>query len=53
MSGKGTIRVLPAGNSPEDVVAAITGDGVGVRSVTRGRHLEEAFLDLVGTEGII
>ena len=48
-----TIRVLPAENPPESVVAAITAAGVGVRSVTRGRHLEETFLAMVGTEGIV
>ena len=49
----GTIRVLPAENTPEAVVAAITADGIGIRSVTRGRHLEQTFLAMVGTEGII
>ncbi|MHC5794940.1 alpha/beta fold hydrolase [Lacisediminihabitans sp. FW035] len=49
----GTIRVLPAGNSPEAVVAAVTAQGIGIRSVTRGRHLEETFLEMVGTEGIV
>ena len=53
MLAPGTVRVLPAQNSPEAVVAAITADGVGIRSVTRGRHLEETFLVMVGTEGII
>jgi ABC-2 type transport system ATP-binding protein len=49
----GIIRVLPAANGPEDVVAAIAAAGVGIRSVTRGRHLEETFLDMVGSEGIV
>lgn len=53
ITAPGTIRVLPAGNGPEAVVAAITANGIGIRSVTRGRHLEETFLDMVGTEGII
>ena len=53
MTAPGTIRVLPAGNGPEAVVAVITEHGIGIRSVTRGRHLEETFLDMVGTEGII
>ncbi len=53
MTAPGTIRVLPAGNGPEAVVAAITELGIGIRSVTRGRHLEETFLEMVGTEGII
>ncbi len=53
MTAPGTIRVLPAGNGPEAVVAAITENGIGIRSVTRGRHLEETFLEMVGTEGII
>ena len=53
MTAPGTIRVLPAGNGPEAVVAAITEHGIGIRSVTRGRHLEETFLEMVGTEGII
>ena len=50
---EGTIRVLPSHNSPETVVAAITAAGIGIRSVTRGRHLEETFLAMVGSEGII
>ena len=53
MTAPGTIRVLPAENGPEAVVAVITEHGIGIRSVTRGRHLEETFLDMVGTEGII
>jgi len=48
-----TIRVLPSRNSPESVVAAITAAGIGIRSVTRGRHLEETFLAMVGSEGIV
>ena len=48
-----TIRVLPSRNSPESVVAAITAAGIGIRSVTRGRHLEETFLSMVGSEGIV
>jgi ABC-2 type transport system ATP-binding protein len=50
---EGTIRVLPSHNTPESVVAAITSAGVGIRSVTRGRHLEETFLAMVGSEGIV
>ena len=50
---EGTIRVLPSRNTPESVVAAIAAVGVGIRSVTRGRHLEETFLAMVGSEGII
>ncbi|WP_375388772.1 alpha/beta fold hydrolase [uncultured Amnibacterium sp.] len=46
--GDDAIRVLPGQLSPQDVVAALVGAGVGVTSVTRGRHLEEAFLDLIG-----
>jgi ABC-2 type transport system ATP-binding protein len=49
----GTIRVVPGKHSPEAVVATIVAAGVGIRSVTRGRHLEETFLAMVGTEGII
>jgi len=48
-----TIRVLPSRNSPESVVAAIAAAGIGIRSVTRGRHLEETFLAMVGSEGIV
>jgi ABC-2 type transport system ATP-binding protein len=44
----GAIRVEPGSTSTEAVVAAIVGAGVGVSSVSRGRHLEEAFLDLIG-----
>jgi ABC-2 type transport system ATP-binding protein len=50
---EGTLRVLPSQNSPESVVAAIVAAGVGIRSVTRGRHLEETFLAMVGSEGIV
>ena len=53
MLAEGTIRVLPSHNSPESVVAAITAAGIGIRSVTRGRHLEETFLAMVGSEGIV
>jgi ABC-2 type transport system ATP-binding protein len=44
----GAVRVLPGALAPQEVVAALVGAGVGVTSVTRGRHLEEAFLDLIG-----
>jgi ABC-2 type transport system ATP-binding protein len=53
ITASGTLRVLPAGHSPEDVVEALVAAGIGVRSVARGRHLEETFLEMVGTEGII
>ena len=46
----GTIRVVPSSHPAEAVVAAIAGAGVGVRSVVRGRHLEETFLSMVGAE---
>lgn len=45
-----TIRVAPGHMEAEAVVAAITGEGVGVRSVVRGRHLEETFLAMIDTE---
>uniref|UniRef100_UPI0035CA741E ABC transporter ATP-binding protein n=1 Tax=uncultured Amnibacterium sp. TaxID=1631851 RepID=UPI0035CA741E len=44
----GSIRVRPGDLPTEAVVAAVVGAGIGVTSVTRGRHLEEAFLDLIG-----
>lgn len=47
-----SVRVLPGGNRPESVVAAIAADGIGIRSVSRGRHLEETFLAMVGSEGV-
>jgi ABC-2 type transport system ATP-binding protein len=50
---EGTLRVFPSQNSAESVVAAIAAAGVGIRSVTRGRHLEETFLAMVGSEGIV
>jgi len=53
ITASGTIRVLPAEHSSEDVVSALVAAGIGVRSVARGRHLEETFLAMVGTEGII
>jgi ABC-2 type transport system ATP-binding protein len=37
----GTIRVLPASHTPEEVVAALAAAGIGIRTVNRGRHLEE------------
>jgi ABC-2 type transport system ATP-binding protein len=46
--GTDAVRVQPGERAPQDVVAALVAAGVGVTSVTRGRHLEEAFLDLVG-----
>ncbi|WP_219732011.1 alpha/beta fold hydrolase [Glaciihabitans sp. INWT7] len=49
----GTLRVVPSQHSAESVVAAIAAAGVGIRSVTRGRHLEETFLAMVGSEGIV
>jgi hypothetical protein len=42
------IRVRPGVVSAEAVVAAVVAAGVGVSSVGRGRHLEEAFLELIG-----
>lgn len=52
MLAEGTIRVFPFENSAESVVAAIAAADVGIRSVMRGRHLEETFLEMVGSEGI-
>jgi ABC-2 type transport system ATP-binding protein len=46
--GVDAVRVLPGPLAPQDVVARLVAAGVGVTSVTRGRHLEEAFLDLIG-----
>ncbi|PVZ94929.1 hypothetical protein DDQ50_12805 [Amnibacterium flavum] len=42
-----TLRVAPGSVDTESIVAALVAAGVGVRSVVRGRHLEETFLDLV------
>jgi ABC-2 type transport system ATP-binding protein len=47
-----TLRVEPGAHSAESIVEALVGGGVGVRSVTRGRHLEETFLAMVGSEGV-
>lgn len=47
------IRVVPGATSAEAVVAAIATAGVGIRSVTRGRHLEETFLAMVESEGVL
>jgi ABC-2 type transport system ATP-binding protein len=46
--GAASIRVQPGAVPVAAVVAALVGAGVGVTSVARGRHLEEAFLDLIG-----
>jgi ABC-2 type transport system ATP-binding protein len=46
--GDTSIRVHPGDVPVEAVVAAVVRAGVGVTSVTRGRHLEEAFLELIG-----
>ncbi len=48
-----TIRVSPAAHSPEAIVAAIAAEGIGIRSVIHGRHLEETFLAMVGSEGVV
>jgi ABC-2 type transport system ATP-binding protein len=42
------IRVDPGAIGVEDVIAALVHAGVGIRDVQRGRHLEEAFLELIG-----
>ena len=42
------IRVLPGSTPAETVVSTLTVGGIGVRSVVRGRHLEETFLTMVG-----
>ncbi|RIX27749.1 alpha/beta fold hydrolase [Amnibacterium setariae] len=47
-SGTDAVRVRPGAVPVQDVVAAVVAAGVGVTGVTRGRHLEEAFLDLIG-----
>ena len=47
-----SIRVLPGDNPPESVAAAIIAAEVGIRSMTRGRHLEETFLAMVESEGV-
>lgn len=50
ITGPDALRVIPGDHAPEDVVAVLTGAGVGVRSVVRGRHLEETFLAMVGDD---
>jgi ABC-2 type transport system ATP-binding protein len=42
------IRVVPGEHPVEAVIAAVVRAGVGVTDLKRGRHLEEAFLDLIG-----
>ncbi|MCU1474055.1 alpha/beta fold hydrolase [Amnibacterium sp.] len=42
------IRVDPGALGVEDVIAAVVHAGIGIRDVQRGRHLEEAFLELIG-----
>ncbi|RFA22522.1 alpha/beta fold hydrolase [Subtercola boreus] len=42
------IRVVPGEHPVEAVVAALVAAGVGVTDLQRGRHLEEAFLSLIG-----
>lgn len=42
------IRVAPGAHPVDAVVAALVGAGVGVTDLQHGRHLEEAFLDLIG-----
>ncbi len=42
------IRVLPGAHPVDSVVATLVEAGVGVTSLQRGRHLEEAFLSLIG-----
>ena len=46
--GADAIRVLPGGRPVDAVVAALVDAGIGVTQVQRGRHLEEAFLELIG-----
>jgi ABC-2 type transport system ATP-binding protein len=46
--GGDAVRVHPGEVHVEAVVAALVGAGIGVTSVSRGRHLEEAFLELIG-----
>jgi len=42
------IRIDPGTHPVQDVVAAVVRAGVGITDLQRGRHLEEAFLDLIG-----
>ncbi len=44
-----SLRLLPGDASVERVVAALVEAGIGVRGIRSGRHLEETFLELVGT----
>ena len=47
----GTVRVQPGAVPAGDVLAALVRAGVGVTEVRRERHLEDAFLDLIGEAG--
>ncbi|HEY8317279.1 MAG TPA: AAA family ATPase, partial [Amnibacterium sp.] len=42
------IRVDPGAHPVQDVVSAVVRAGVGITDLQRGRHLEEAFLELIG-----
>ncbi|THG33339.1 alpha/beta fold hydrolase [Naasia lichenicola] len=44
-----SLRLLPGETSVETIVSALVAAGVGVRGIRSGRHLEETFLELVGT----
>lgn len=47
-AGPDVLRVRPGAIPTAVVVAALTGAGVGVTGIRRERHLEDAFLDLIG-----
>ncbi len=46
--GAAGIRIDPGTQPVQDVVAAVVRAGVGITDLQRGRHLEEAFLELIG-----
>jgi len=46
----GTLRVTPGSRSVDALVAALVEAGVGITGVQPGRHLEEAFLSLIGAK---
>ena len=47
--GATSLRLLPGSVAIEQLVSAVVEAGVGVRAIRSGRHLEETFLELIGT----
>ena len=50
-TGPDTVRVLPGTVPTASVLSAVVGAGVGVTDLRRERHLEDAFLTLIGAGG--